>query len=480
MIKLDQSQKPLVDSLKEHISNSPHSYHVPGHKNGQLFPDEFADWRPFLAYDVTELPGLDDLHEPSGAIAQAQQLAAHYYGVDETYFLVNGTTAGNLAMIMATCEAGDHVLVQRNSHKSIMHALHLVGARPIFVTPDFDQATGRFSSLRAEVMAEAISSYPSIKAVVLTYPDYFGATYDLKSIVKEAHARQIPVLIDEAHGAHFKVSDAFPKSAVDCGADVVVQSAHKTLPALTMGSFLHLQSAYVSANLLKYYLQVFQSSSPSYLIMMSLDLARYTVANLHKEDVKKTLDWIEKFNKMIDQLDGFQVSAVRKGVDDPLKTIITSDRYNLHDVLMWLHENGIDAELVSEQQLLLIHGLNLDDESWEERIRTMTDCLKGIPFKPNHDRIETNISFQSGIVRLPYSYKDLRQFSQVFINFQEAIGRIAAESITPYPPGIPVIVEGEIITSEAVEMIEQAKAESVHIQTAGSSSHTQIKVYSIE
>ncbi|MET3683784.1 lysine decarboxylase [Alkalibacillus flavidus] len=477
---MDQTQKPLVDALQRHIESSPYSFHVPGHKNGQLLPEAFASFQSLWAYDVTELPGLDDLHEPSEAIAEAESLAADFYDVDRTYFLVNGSTAGNLAMILAACEAGDRVLVQRNSHKSIMHGLQLAGVKPVFIAPDYDEQTQRYSRISPQTVEQAFVHEPSIKAVVLTYPDYFGATYNLPDVVSIAHRYGAAVLVDEAHGAHFKISDHFPPSAVDCGADVVVQSAHKTLPALTMGSWLHLQSSRVNEASLRFYLQMFQSSSPSYLIMFSLDLARHTVANMTKANLDRTLKHIADFNRTINQWTDFDVMTVRQGVDDPLKTVITSQDANLYDVLQWLHHHGIDVELVDQHQLLFIHGLMMRDDEMFKRIQVVKDCLNTIPFESKHGKIDIKLTMNEPLIDLPYSYRELSQVSTERVSWQDAVGRVAAQSFTPYPPGIPIILDGEPITSEAVTTIQQAMSAGIHIQTTAEKIEHGVEVYSIK
>src|SRR5690625_2815503 len=286
---MNQSSAPLYEALVKHVKQNPLSFHVPGHKNGKLFLQQgFEVFSNLLKYDQTELRRLDDLHQPEGAIKEAERLAAEFYKVKRTFFLVNGSTAGNLAMILSACKPEDSILVQRNSHKSIMNGLQLAGAKPIFFSPEFDKETGRYSIVTVDRIKQAVEKYPNIKAIVLTYPDYFGTTYNLKPIVQFAHDKKIPVLVDEAHGAHFVLGDPFPKSAIEYGADIVVHSAHKTLPVMTMGSYLHFQSDLIDEKTVQHYLQIVQSSSPSYPIMASLDLARKYIAQ-YSEKQKESL-----------------------------------------------------------------------------------------------------------------------------------------------------------------------------------------------
>lgn len=261
---MDQTSVPLYETLIRHSQRHPVSLHVPGHKNGSLFPKIAKDlYGSLLTIDVTELTGLDDLHEPSGAIQIAETLLADFYGAKRSFFLINGTTVGNLSMVLSICGPNDEVLVQRNCHKSIMNALKLSGAKPIFIHAEIDESTEVPTFVDAAEIKKLLTKYPLVKGIIITNPNYYGMTFDLKEIIAEAHKRGIPVLVDEAHGAHFNLGASFPQSAIHAGADIVVHSAHKTLPAMTMGSYLHYNSNLVPLDRLTFYLRALQSSSPS-------------------------------------------------------------------------------------------------------------------------------------------------------------------------------------------------------------------------
>ena len=207
----DQKRIPLYRALIEHTKNNPISFHVPGHKNGQVFQPEAAKfYQPFLEMDVTELSGLDDLHSPEGVIKEGEQLLASLYQVKQSFFLVNGSTVGNLAMILAACRENDTVLVQRNCHKSVVNAIKLAKARPIFLEPEYDPNWKVATNVSLETVKKAIRLYPEANALILTYPNYYGMVYDIKGLISHAHLHNIPVLVDEAHGAHFIIDDPFP------------------------------------------------------------------------------------------------------------------------------------------------------------------------------------------------------------------------------------------------------------------------------
>ncbi len=279
-----QKKKPIIEGLERFRQQQNISFHVPGHKHGELshLPQAFKD---VMRYDVTELSGLDDLHYPEEMIGEAENLLAKTYGAMKSFFLVGGSTVGNLAMIYATCQAGDTIIVQRNAHKSIFHAIELVGAKPIFVSPQWDERTLTATYVTYRDLKEAVESYSKAKAVVLTYPTYYGMTSsDIQQQIAYCQEKGIPVLVDEAHGAHFHACTLFQPSALSFGADIVVQSAHKTLPAMTMASFMHVNSQLIDADRIHYYLRMLQSSSPSYLLLASLDDARHYVQTYMESD----------------------------------------------------------------------------------------------------------------------------------------------------------------------------------------------------
>jgi arginine/lysine/ornithine decarboxylase len=322
---MDQKWTPLYDALMRHKEQKPVSFHVPGHKNGQIFNEKARlVFESILTIDMTEISGLDDLHSPDGPILEAEQLLAELYQVKSSYFLVNGSTVGNLAMILATCEKSDVVLVQRNCHKSVLHGLMLAEVEPVFIAPEIDEEWGLAGGVRLKDLQEALQAYPQTKAIILTHPTYHGQSNELTEIVSIAHKKNIPVLVDEAHGAHFILGSPFPESAIKAGADVVVHSAHKTLPAMTMGSYLHVNSELINENRVAFYLQMLQSSSPSYPIMASLDLARAYLASFSAENKEILLKKISSFRDELKQIKDIDVMEGTNDRLDPLKITIRS------------------------------------------------------------------------------------------------------------------------------------------------------------
>ncbi|MBP1970330.1 lysine decarboxylase [Virgibacillus natechei] len=409
---------------------------------------------------MTEIPGLDDLHAPTEAIAEAENLAADFFQVDHTFFLVGGSTAGNLAMILATCNAGDKVIVQRNSHKSVMNGMELSGARPVFIAPEYDQMVGRYANPSLDTLREALRQHPDAKAVVLTYPDYFGKTYEMKEMIDVVHAYHMPVLVDEAHGVHFSLGDPFPASALELGADVVVQSAHKMAPAMTMGSFLHMNSGLVSKEQIAHYLQMIQSSSPSYPLIASLDIARGFLATMKAEEINNTVQSATMVRTILQASVHWDILPT----DDPLKiTLHLKDGLSAKNTARLFERQNIYPELVTHNQILFIHGLSpfQKPNQLKKAVKSVGEQLKN---QTNHATIEITKLFTHPIQELALSYQEMNQLNDKQVSFHEGIGHIAAEAVIPYPPGIPVILKGERITTEHIEIIEQLVERGINIQ----------------
>ncbi len=460
-------EMPLYSALIRHAKEDPVSLHVPGHKNGAVFLQEAAHiYKDVLRLDVTELTGLDDLHHPQDVILKAQQLTAELYGVKNSYFLVNGSTVGNMAMILASCQEGDEVLIQRNSHKSIMNGVQLAGVKPIFLAPKVDEELQVPSYVEFDRIKEAIKLYPNAKALILTNPNYYGLATDLTRIIKYAHDHGIPVLVDEAHGAHFIIGDSFPLSAVEAGADIVIHSAHKTLPAMTMGSYLHFNSELIEKETVELYLSMLQSSSPSYPIMASLDLARAYLSRameekLHSEIIESVKEIKQGFNSM----NGLEVieSGDLLVQSDPLKVTIRSTNalsgYELQEIL---ERHNIFVELANTEHCLCILPLGKMSTILNKFNQVNQDHLKS--HQPSLAKKKSNNHRYKGIQPLEISYSQLKKCKKVLVDLEAAVGHYSAEAIIPYPPGIPLIVIGEKVTAELIETIRLLLEVGVNIQ----------------
>ena len=448
-----QERRPMVEAVEKFHSEKNISFHVPGHKHGLLsnLPNAMKE---AMQYDLTELSGLDDLHHPEEAIKEAEQLLANVYGAEKSFFLVNGTTVGNLAMIFAICQFGEQIIVQRNAHKSIFYALELVGAEPIFVTPEWDEKTKTASYVSLENIHQALQAFPLAKGVILTYPNYYGVVSShLESIISFCHEKNIPVLVDEAHGAHFKANKAFPQSSLEYGADIVVQSAHKTLPALTMGSFLHFNSQLLDIQRLKKYLSMLQSSSPSYLLMASLDDARSYVERYSEIDYRQLISKRELF---IEALETIQLLELIQ-VDDPLKLLMRAGEYSGFQLQKALEKQKVYVELADSYQVLLILPLLKVEHEYpfaeiRKRIKHALDELRNeIPDCPREMVTLGQRSFST----LGMNLTLVNEKQGEWVSYVRAAGRISKAMVIPYPPGIPLMVIGEKITIAMLRELEE-------------------------
>ena len=456
---MDQKKTPLFDALLTWKQRKPYSFHVPGHKNGTVFPEKARDiFESLLSIDATELNGLDDLHEPEGAIFEAEQLAAAFYGSEACYFLVNGSTVGNLAMILATCQEDEVVLVQRNSHKSVMNGLELANAKPVFLTPEVDEQTKVAKGVALKTIKAAYARYPEAKTLVLTNPNYYGMTLDLRPIIEFAKKNGMTVLIDEAHGAHFGIGKPFPESAISLGADVIVQSAHKTLPAMTMGSFLHVNKQYPFHARLKYYLTLLQSSSPSYPIMASLDLARYYLAQIDSDFKNAIIESFLDFETKLKKIKGLRLikSESHRYQQDPLKVVVQStygaSGFQLQHAL---EQSAVYPELADELNVLFMLPLAPVKNS-EMLIETLKNVFQKQKYE-NRRQFDYGIDFHDSkpFSTLACSYQEMMNLPKTGVPFHRAVGEVSAEAVIPYPPGIPLLMKGEMITYKHVEMIRR-------------------------
>ncbi|MBS4197983.1 aminotransferase class I/II-fold pyridoxal phosphate-dependent enzyme [Lederbergia citri] len=449
---MHQKSMPLYESLVNHISKNPISFHVPGHKNGELFSEEIP-FKSFAKFDVTELLGLDDLHDPQEVIKEAQDLLSALYRSRKSYFLVNGSTVGNLAMILAACQEDDTVLVQRNCHKSILNGLMLAKVKPVFFSPDINKNLLIPSGPNQKVIQYAIEKNPHAKILILTYPDYYGQTYNIKEIIDFAHEHNIVVLVDEAHGAHFQLGNPFPPSALQLGADIVVHSAHKTLPAMTMGSFLHINSERINEQKVEFYLNVLQSSSPSYPIMASLDYARYYLGNYTEEDRDVFIHERKLYIRKLQEVSGLTVMTS----DDPLKLILRHENLSGFELQEQLEKVCVIPELADPYQVLLI--LPLIKQGMSFPFTKAIDGIRQVSLKSLRKSKENNILFEMknpiDLVELSYSYKEMLNMPYEWVYINQSVGRIAAKMIIPYPPGIPLFLPGEKITDEHITQLQK-------------------------
>ena len=473
-----QQQTPLLDALRDR-TNHPHApFYAPGHKGGRGISQPLIDLlgaQVFLA-DLPELPELDNLFNPEGVIEEAQNLAAEAFSAEHTRFLANGSTCGIITAIVATCGPGDKIILPRNIHQSVISGLILSGAIPIFVNPEYNSDWDIANCITAESAAAALKQHPDAKAVMVVYPTYHGVCGDLRAIAKIAHQYNIPLLVDEAHGAHFNFHPNLPESALSAGADLTVQSIHKTLGAMTQASMLHVKGSRVDIHKINRALQLVQSTSPSYILLASLDAARQQIALHGAELMTETLLLAEKARSGISQISGLSVLELLKipGFTDLDQTRLTVKVSDLGitgfaaDEIMH-SQLGVTAELPMPQHLTFIISLGNTESDIDNLVKGFQNLshnlgggqdahptrkfpLCGIGILPV---LENGIIPQLGFPPPPLSPREAFFSPSETVAVDKAVDRLSAELICPYPPGIPVLMPGEIITLKALQYLQQ-------------------------
>jgi arginine decarboxylase len=464
MYRLNQSQAPIVEALQQWVNQAHAPFYTPGHKRGigmnQLLLDKWGT--DIFGWDLPELPGLDNLQAPAGIIEQAQALAAEVFGAVQTWFLVNGSTAGVMAAILATVGEGDKIILPRNIHSSAIAGLIHAGAIPIFINPTYDRELDIAHGITPAAVKFALEQHPDTKAVMVVYPTYYGACSDLAAIAEIVHSHGIPLLVDEAHGAHFGFHSNLPPAALTLGADLTVQSTHKLLGSLTQSAMLHVKSDLIDCEKIGRSLRLLQSTSPSYLLLASLDAARQQMAVAGQELMSQTIELAQSARAKIAQIDRLSVVELATPTPgckylDPTRLTVTVTDLNLTGFAadqILTTELGIVAELPSIQHLTFIISLGNRQADIDRLVGALTELAinHGTDLPLNLPSIELPNQALTEMVMTP---RQADRSPQTSVPIDRAVGRVSAESVCPYPPGIPVLIPGEIITVAALNYLQQ-------------------------
>ena len=461
---MSQYNTPLFSGLREHAKKNPVQFHIPGHKKGAGIDPEFRDFigDNALSIDLINIGPLDDLHQPKGIIKQAQILAAEAFGADHTFFSVQGTSGAIMAMVMAVCGPDDKIIVPRNVHKSVMSAIVFSGAIPVFIHPEIDEQLGISHGITTDAVEKALAQHPDAKAVLVINPTYFGISADLKKIVEISHAHGIPVLVDEAHGVHIHFHEQLPLSAMQAGADMAATSVHKLGGSMTQSSILNVREGLVSAKHVQSILSMLTTTSTSYLLLASLDVARKRLATEGRELIDKTIQLAQSIRDRINQIDhlycvGAEILGSKATFDyDPTKLIISVKDLGLtgYDVEKWLREKyNIEVELSDLYNILCI--ITFGDTETEGDL--LVKALKDLADECEHrsEKVEPLKVLLPNIPVLALTPRDAFYAETEIIPFEESEGRIIAEFVMVYPPGIPIFIPGEIITKENLHYIRE-------------------------
>ncbi|NPV88573.1 aminotransferase class I/II-fold pyridoxal phosphate-dependent enzyme [Coprothermobacteraceae bacterium] len=473
---MDQYRTPYFSGLLAYIAKHRASFHMPGHKRGRgIHPDfkAFLGENVFLL-DLTEVQGVDYLHKPTGILREAMDLLADAYGADESFFLINGSTVGNHAALMAVGGPSKRILIARNSHRSVVGGLILNGSVPVYMPVQVDPELGITTSVLPETLEQYLTQY-SVDAVFVTNPNYYGISGDIKALVDVAHRHGVPIVVDEAHGAHLHFHEDLPTSAVDAGADIVVQSTHKTLSSMTQSSWMHVVGDLVDREQLRTALRTLQSSSPNYVLLASLDVARMQMATEGRELLEYALEVAQYLRASINEIPGLYCFGDERigrfGIHDVDLTKITINTlgigltgYRVEELLN--DELGVEVELSDPNNVLAFVTIGDDYENADRLIKAMSDLSER--YHARLPKLET-----AAVHTFPELPEVVMTPREAFfaererVPFREAVGRVSAEAVVLYPPGIPVIAPGERVTPETYDYIMRRKEEGAEVQGAG-------------
>lgn len=446
----------MLDFLKRYAASETLRFHMPGHK-GKLEEEALGEMSKL---DITEIYGSDNLQNPEGIIAESQSRAAELFGSRETMYLVNGSTSGIYATITGSLKPGEKLLLQRNSHGAAYNAVVLGDIDVDYIYPEYSEELGLPLGIDLEKLKRALDESPDIKAVFVTSPSYYGICLDIESIAEAVHARGAMLIVDEAHGSHLSMSSRFPKSAIQSGADMVVQSTHKTLLGLTQTAMLHINSDRVDLGRVKKMARMHQSTSPSYILMASID---HTVTCLLENGKRVFEDYIGKLEaarQNISSISGVKLlgeSDILHGVGlDKSKIVFSLEGISGKKLERELRSRGIELEMSDFKYGVALSTFMDSEDDLKSLVKALEDISLKLAGRENE------------VMKIPKLYskapdKSLSQRDAFYseaekIDLKDSAGKAVASHITPYPPGIPLLVPGEVIDIEMIDCIETLKA----------------------
>ena len=458
---MDHHRTPLFTALTEHAAKRPIQFHIPGHKTGAGADPEFRSFMGSnaLSIDLINIAPLDDLHQPTGVIEEAQKLAADAFGADYTFFSVQGTSGAIMTMIMSVVGEGDKIIVPRNVHKSVLSAIIFSGAKPVFLSPVQDHNLGIDHGVTTRSVQRALELHPDAKAVLVINPTYYGVCANLKEIVDLVHSYDIPVLVDEAHGALIHFHERLPLSAMEAGADMAATSVHKLGGSMTQSSVLNVRGPRVNPKRIQTIISMLTTTSTSYLLLASLDTARRNLALNGREMAEKAIELAQYARNEINRIPGLYcfgediLGTEATYSYDPTKVTIHIRHLGItgYDAENWLRQRyNIEIEMSDMYNILCL----VTPGDTQENIDLLLKALREL----SAETYQVNAAREL-VVKVP----EIPQLSltprQAFygdtelIPFKESAGRIIAEFIYVYPPGIPILLPGEVISQSNIDYI---------------------------
>lgn len=446
-------QKSLYDNLKDYSDKNPLRMHMPGHKGNDSF-------LPYADIDITEITGFDNLHNPTGIIKDSTAIASRLWGSNQSFFLVNGSTCGILAAIRALTKHGDKVIIARNCHKSVYNAAEICGLESIYLFPEKIEEWNIFGSVTPHSIEKLLSSNPDVGLVIVTSPTYEGVISDIREIARVVHKKGARLIVDEAHGAHLGLSDFFEKSSVSCGADVVIQSLHKTLACPTQSAILHVNDERI-AKAIQRQLSIFETSSPSYILMAAIDSFIRRATN-NKALFSTWTNALNDFYGITTNIKNIEILAAKadsiKGIYAYDKSKIVFKSENNTELSSFLSCNyNVEFELVCPDYIIAMTG----EGDTSATLSLFAQALKDASSRVQTKGVKRPFIYATQPIIAESSLKAIQR-EHYFESIEASVGKVCGEYVWEYPPGIPLLVPGEIIPESFAENIKKGLYTNLH------------------
>lgn len=465
----------LYKKLKEYGDTDYYPFHMPGHKRNM---GEMCN--PYHI-DITEIDGFDNLHHAEGILKESQERAAAIYGAEETHFLINGSTGGILSAIAGSVKRRGKIAVARNCHKSVYHGILLHELDACYLYPEYVEEYGINGGILPEAVEKLLEQEKDIQAVVITSPTYEGVVSDVETIAKIVHAKKIPLIVDEAHGAHFYFYDKFPKGALRCGADIVINSLHKTLPAFTQTALIHMQGTLVNRERVRKYLGIYQTSSPSYVLMSGISQCMDIMERQGKELLARLYRKLADFYKINDKLSKIHV------VTDSIKEYNSICDFDISKLVISTKNTNITGKELQESLNRIYHlELEMSSLSYGLAMTSVGDTKEGLKRLETalleldetlQESRETKTLWKENLSgRAVYKIGQAEELPQEQIPIETCGNRISGEFVYMYPPGIPMLCPGELITKEIYLLLKEYRGAGITFQGMEDEKSEKIKV----
>lgn len=465
----------LYEKLKWYQDTDYYPFHMPGHKRnlGELC-------NPYKI-DITEIDGFDDLHHAEGIIKECQEKAAALYQSEETHFLINGSTGGILSAIAGSVKRRGKIAIARNCHKSVYHGILLNELEACYLYPEYVDEFGINGGILPEDVEKLLEKEPDIQAVVITSPTYEGIVSDVETIAKIVHAKKIPLIVDEAHGAHFYFHEKFPKGALQCGADIVINSVHKTLPAFTQTALLHMQGQLVNREKVRKYLGIYQTSSPSYILMSGISQCMELMEQQGKELLEQLYCKLNDFLEINEKLKKIRV------VTDSIKEYNSICDFDISKLVISTRNTNITGKQLQEQLNSRYHlELEMSAPSYGLAMTSVGDTKEGLErLKKALLELDETLQEKEDTMTLwkekfsgktVYKIAQAEELPQEQIPIEGCCNRISGEFVYMYPPGIPMLCPGELITKEIYLLLKEYQGAGITFQGLEDEKSEKIKV----